>query len=168
MNRLSLAAINHSSPYCVKQRNDRPDDFYFRTDYGVDYEISIKPDDSVMTSGAYMLDVTNRGHGPTPGDPKFRLTLLAIIEEFFTQNNEVMLYITETGDGRQKFRNRLFISWFNTYPNRHLYFIRTAEGKMEKQDNFMAIIVRRDNPRLQQLVAEFDEITALLFDDSIS
>lgn len=167
MNSLSLAAINHSSPYYVKQRIDRPNDFYFRTDYGVDYEISIKPDDSVMPFATYMLDVTNRGHGSTPGDPKFRLTLLAIIEEFFNQNNEVMLYITETGDGRQRFRNRLFMSWFNTYDNRNHYVIRTAEGKMEGQDNFIAIIARCDNPQLQQVIAEFDEITALLFDAPI-
>ena len=166
MNLLSLAAINNSSPYCVKQRNDRPNDFYFRSDFGVDYEISLRPDDTVMPSGTYMLDVTNRGQGPTPGDPKFRLTLLAIIEEFFKQNNEVLLYISETGDGRQNLRNRLFISWFNTYDYRNLYLICTAEGKMEGQDNFMAIILRRDNPRLKEAIEEFEEIAALLFDTS--
>ncbi|MBR1541405.1 MAG: hypothetical protein IJ628_02210 [Bacteroidaceae bacterium] len=166
MNILSLAAINNSSPYCVKQRDDRPYDFYFRTDYDVDYEISIRPDDTVMPFNTYMLDITNRGHAPAPGDPKFRYTLLAIIEEFFTQNNEVLLYITETGDGRQRFRNRLFISWFNTYSQRDRFIVRVAEGKMEGQENFMAIIARRDNQRLQQVIDGFDEITAMLFDDS--
>ena len=31
-----------------------------------------------------------------------------------------MLYIAETGDGKQKFRNRLFVIWFNTLLTLHL------------------------------------------------
>ena len=47
-----------------------------------------------------------------------------------------MLYITETGDGKQMFRNRLFVIWFNTYVHHDKYIIRTAEGKMDGEDNF--------------------------------
>lgn len=53
----------------------------------------------------------------------FLQTLTAIIEEFFTCNNDVMLYIAETGDGKQKFRNRLFVIWFNTYQHRSDYVL---------------------------------------------
>jgi hypothetical protein len=42
--------------------------------------------------------------------------------------------------------------------------IKTAEGKMNGQTNFMAIILRKDNPRLQQAFDEFDETVAFLFD----
>jgi len=53
---------------------------------------------------------------------KLRQTIIAIIEEFFEANgNEAMLYITETGDGKQMFRNRLFIRWFNLYSHHDKY-----------------------------------------------
>ena len=68
-----------------------------------------------------------------------------------------MLYITETGDEKQETRNRLFLRWFNTYENRDRFFIRTAEGKMDGQMNFMAIISRRDNAHLAEVVEEFDD-----------
>ena len=55
---------------------------------------------------------------------------------FEANGNEVMLYITETGDGKQMFRNRLFVIWFNTYVHHDKYIIRTAEGKMDGEDNF--------------------------------
>ena len=42
--------------------------------------------------------------------------------------------------------------------------VRTAEGKMDGQMNFMAIILRKDNPRLQQVFEEFDETITFLFD----
>lgn len=61
-------------------------------------------------------------------DPKFKATLIAIVEEFFRQNNDVMLYVTETKDLKQASRNRLFVRWFNTYKHHELYVIKTADG----------------------------------------
>lgn len=78
-----------------------------------------------------------------------------------------MLYLAETGDGKQAFRNRLFIRWFNNYEQREKYFIKTAEGKMDGQMNFLAIISRMDNPNLQLVIEEFSETVSFLF-DSIS
>ena len=54
--------------------------------------------------------------------------------------------------------------WFNNYENRKDYFLKTAEGKMEGQDNFMAIIAKVDNPRLPQVIEEFEETISILFD----
>ena len=75
-----------------------------------------------------------------------------------------MLYITETGDGKQMFRNRLFIRWFNAYQHHDKYIIRTAEGKMDGQDNFMAVFVQKTNPNSQYVIEVFELITSLLFD----
>ena len=167
MNELSLERVNANAPYEVVRREGRYVHLFFCNDYGVDYEISFRPDDSIVTSGAFALDITRRTQKESPGDPKFRLTLVAIIEEFFWQNNDVMLYLTETGDGRQAMRNMLFIQWFNTYEHRDRYVIRAAEGRMEGQLNFMALFSRTDNPRLQQALDEFEETVSLLFDPPV-
>jgi len=42
--------------------------------------------------------------------------------------------------------------------------MKTAEGKMEGIMNFLAIISRKDNPNLAQVIAEFDETISFLFD----
>lgn len=164
MNALSLENINKVSPYEVTQRVESPCVFSFFTDYGIEYEIVIKANDIFVPSGAYALDIVNVWHQPSPGDPKFQQTLMAIVEEFFSQNDDVMLYVTETRDDKQASRNRLFVRWFHAYEHSDRYVIRTAEGKMDGQMNFMAIILRRDNPRLQQVFEEFDETIAFLFD----
>ena len=49
------------------------------------------------------------------------INLHAPYREFFEQNNDVMLYITETGDKKQAFRDRLFVRWFNTYEHKDRY-----------------------------------------------
>jgi hypothetical protein len=103
MNTLRLEIINLHAPYRVKQREDKPQDYYFRTDYGVEYDISLEEDFSIVPSGVYALDITNREYKRSPLDPKFRMTLIAIVEEFFERNNDVMLYVTETGDKNNHF-----------------------------------------------------------------
>lgn len=164
MNTLNLKDINVQAPYKVTSEDQFPYLFYFYTDFGVEYEISIKANDTFVPSGAFALDIRNKWNQPSPGDPKFRQTLMAIVEEFFRKNNDVLLYVTETKDKKQAFRNRLFIRWFNTYEYRDRFFIKTAEGKMLGQMNFMAIISRFDNPNLQKAIEEFEDTISFLFD----
>ena len=147
----------------MREREDKLHEFYFWSEHGIEYDISFVPNYSIVPSGAYEIGINNRGHQVSPRDPKFLQTLTAIIEEFFSSNNDVMLYLAETGDGKQQFRNRLFVIWFNTYQKRDQYILKTAEGKLEGQDNFMALISRVDNPNLPQAIEEFDETVSILF-----
>ena len=78
--------------------------------------------------------------------------------------NEAMLYLADTGDRKQAFRNRLFVRWFNLYEHRDKFIIETAEGKMDGQMNFLAIISRKDNPMLSIVLEEFNETVSFLFD----
>lgn len=164
MNKLRLANINLHAPYRVWQ-TQQDSHYFFQTEYGIQYDVVFELDRSMISTGAYTIDIINRQHTPSPADLKLRQTITAIIEEFFDVNgDEVMLYLTETGDGRQVFRNRLFIRWFNTYAGRDRFVIRTAEGKMDGQDNFMAIFVRATNPHCQYLIEVFELVTSMLFD----
>ena len=165
MDSINIERINTAAPYQVVLIEDASSNiFYFSTEFGVEYEIIIKSNNLFVPSGAYVLDIINVWHKTSPGDAKFKQTLLSIVEEFFRCHNDVLLYVTETKDSKQAFRNRLFVRWFNTYEMRSLYFIQTAEGKMDGQDNFMAIISRRDNPNLLRAIKEFENTISFLFD----
>ena len=52
----------------------------------------------------------------------------------------------------------------NTYELRDLYIIRTAEGLLDGIMNFTALFSRKDNPRLKELLAEFEETISIEFD----
>ena len=75
-----------------------------------------------------------------------------------------MLYLADTGDRKQAFRNRLFVRWFNIYEHRDQFIIKTAEGKMDGMMNFLAIILRKDNPMKEVVIEEFNETISFLFD----
>ena len=165
MNALSLESINCRSPYRVGQTEYNSTSFYFDTDFGLKYTISFMFEQSFVSSGAYQFCINVEGDGRSPGDMKLRQTVFAIIEEFFDVNGkDVMLYLCETGDEKEGLRNRLFIRWFNTYEQRDKYIIKTADGLLDGQRNFMALFSRKDNPRLKEQIEEFDETVSLLFD----
>ena len=92
------------------------------------------------------------------------MTILYLLESFFKVNKDILLYICETGDGKQAMRNRLFIRWFQQYSEHHLYYLKTVEIQAEGMMNFAAIIVRYDNPRINEIIQEFDMITKTLGD----
>ena len=165
MNTLRLKNINLHAPYRVMQDPEKSNNFYFMSDSGARFDIDFTINDSVIPSGAYEFGITNRRHERSLLDPKLRLTIFAIVEEFFEVNGqEAMLYLADTGDRKQAFRNRLFVRWFNIYEHHDRFIIKTAEGKMDGQMNFLAIFSRKDNPRLSLVIEEFNETIALLFD----
>ena len=164
MEKINLDKINEKALYRVVQIDELPHLFYIHTDFDVDYEISIKQSSALVQSGCYTLNIRNIWGQKSPGDAKFKQTLIAIIEEFFNVYNDVLLYITETEDNKQAFRDRLFVRWFNTYAHRDQFYIQSAQGKMDGKMNFMAIISRLDNARLPQAIKEFEAAVAFLFD----
>ena len=161
MNSLSLHAVNASSSYEVSAVNDGC--YQFFTDYGVHCTVEFVLDDSLLSHETYHLVIVNVNHQKSPSDVKVRDTIIAIIDEFFVENNTTLLYICETGDKRQALRNRLFERWFSTYERKAQYtFVASSLKDDEGIENYAAIIVRNDNPDLSAIVAEFTTTISLL------
>lgn len=161
MNSLSLHAVNASSSYEVSAVNDGC--YQFFTDYGVHCTVEFVLDDSLLSHETYHLLIVNVNHQKSPSDVKVRDTIIAIIDEFFIENNTTLLYICETGDKKQALRNRLFERWFSTYERKAQYtFVASSLKDDEGIENYTAIIVRNDNPDLRAIIAEFTETISLL------
>jgi hypothetical protein len=154
MKELNLGRINYHSPYQVIDNGKG--NFFFRTDYNVLYRISFSEDYTIWTEGAYEFGIYNINGKPSPNDRKLRDTIFSIIEEFFYCNPQILLYQCETGDNRQSLRDRLFLRWFNEYKFSRLYYIKVSSIIVEKQVNYAAIIVQRNNPKLDSIIQDFD------------
>lgn len=70
--------------------------------------------------------------------------------------------ICETGDDKQRLRNRLFVRWFNSYSQRDKYVLKTVEVMDGDIANFAALIIQKSNPKLNEIIMEFDETISLL------
>ena len=102
----------------------------------------------------------------SPGDKKIAQTVICIIEEFFNQNPDILLYMCSTDEGQQSQRARLFLRWFNGAEQQNHYVIRTTEVKGIGIDDkpikeYVAFIVQRSNPHLEDIIRLFDAEVAM-------
>ena len=152
---LSISEINKKADYSV-ERDEITGSYDFTTDYGVQISIDFDDDFMITSSVSYQLIIGNANNKKSPRDHKLQKTVIAILEEFFEKNQAALLYICETGDGKQGIRSRLFSYWFEQYDNNLRYSIHTVCIKDEEGiDNFAALIIRNDNPNIADAVNEF-------------
>ena len=88
---------------------------------------------------------------------RIKETIQCIIEEFFLTNPDILLYQCETGDSRQAMRARLFTRWFNEFDKRDRFYVKVSILRDEEVDNYIAIIVQKSNPKLNDILRDFDE-----------
>lgn len=107
MQSLALNMINDEAPYKVFW-HEKSRTYRFKTDYDVVLAIAFDEDDMIECADSYVFSVINVNNMPSPRDMKMRETVMLVIENFFKANQAALLYICESGDGKQQMRGRLF------------------------------------------------------------
>ena len=159
---IDLESYNSRSPYKAAKSSD--DGFYeFVTDYGVHYSIGFMLDDSIINHETYQFIIANVNNKISPNDDKVHIAVMVMIDEFFKKNNKTMLYICETGDGKQAMKNRLFQYWFSKYERKAEFtYLSSSITDMEGVVNYATLIIRNDNPNLVEVITQFTETIQLL------
>lgn len=161
MKPLDISRINEKAPYRVGY-DEVAESYDFVTDSGVHLSVAFDSAELIIHSGeAYQLIITNSNYKKSPGDRKVKDTILCIVEEFFEQN-QALLYICETGDGKQRGRNRLFEIWIRAYERKDRFFVYFTSVMDDGVDNYAALIIRADHPNAAALSAEFTEVAQSL------
>lgn len=158
MKALDIVRLQLSSPYTIVREGD---EYLFRTDRDILYAVSFQIYDAIPGLTAYWFDLSNRSHRASPNDAKVRETVIAIIEEFFYQNPDILLYMCDTADEQQAMRARLFLRWFNGYEQQKKYAIRTAVLKDEGIESYIALIIQRSHPLFEEITNLFDTEIAM-------
>jgi len=158
--KLSADKINETSPYWVIPLDEKS--FRFRTDNGVVYVVGFYADNIFSINDAYHFYISNANHQHGPNDPKVLATVIAVIEEFFRQEPMVMLYICDPRDHRQSARNRLYLRWFNDYINSSDFRLYSESVMYKSVDYYAGLIMRKDNPYYDDVVATFHRIAEML------
>lgn len=154
MRELSLQRINEKSPYIVAPFQGG---FSFTTEAGIQYSVHFTEEFAIGGCNTYQFMFSKLTKEHVALDNHIKQTLIVIIEEFFRFNHDVLLYICDTSDNREAFRNRLFARWFRQFAENGAFVFRSANSEIEGQGFYAAIIVERDNPKLPAIIADFEE-----------
>ncbi|MBQ9230320.1 MAG: hypothetical protein IJ190_03960 [Prevotella sp.] len=157
MKSLNIEAINLHSPYIVGYDGKA---FIFVTDSGITYRVDFEQDNNPFFV-AYWFNLANPDNMKSPNDIKIAQTVICIIEEFFSVNPEVLLYMCSTDNSQQAQRARLFLRWFNGYEQQKRYVIKSSEVRGEDANGkpiteYVALIVQRTHPQLEEIVYHFN------------
>lgn len=158
MNALDTQHLFYDSPYPVTLDGE---EYIFKTDYDIVYAASFKQESFFDPIPAYWFDLMNRSGKSSPSDPKVRETVIRIIVEFFRVNPDIMLYMCDNANDQQAQRHRLFLRWFTGNEQSKLFFIKTEMVVDEGMENFIAIIVPRSHPYLDDIIERFNEEIAM-------
>lgn len=154
MNPLSLDRINAKAPYQVSVSAEKGY-FDFDTWQGVSYSVSLTEEFELGGCMSYQIGVRNANNKHGSFDPKIRETIIAILEEFFRSNQNVLLYVCDTSDQREEARNRLFIKWFRDFAVPEQYSFCSADTVVEGEGFYTAIIVENTNPHLEAIKQDY-------------
>lgn len=156
MRPLDLNVINTQSPYPIWRQGEY---YYFRTDHDIVYKVSFDKEEAFQEDKAYWFNLSNAVNTKSPRDHKIRETIFVLLEDFFYENPDILLYICDTANGKQAQRDRLFLGWFKKYGN-HSFTILTAKISDEGEDDYVAMILQKSHPHYTTIVNRFnDEIS---------
>lgn len=157
MIQLPLELINEQSPYEVSYAPNG--DFVFATNLGIHYLISFESEQPMGGCDTFQFVIQKLDKQRSPHDAKIEQAILAILNVFFSEHLDVLLYMCDDSDGREANRNRLFLTWFKKHAAPDRFTIRTASAIVEGKGFYAAIIVENRNPLLDTIIADF-EMTA--------
>ena len=140
----SVDKLNLRSPYRLSQINDLT--FRFVTDQQIHYTVGFYKDTFFMDDGAYHFFIDNNQHEHGSYDPKILDVVTVILEEFFSQEPTVMLYICDPSDDRQAARDRLYHLWFYDDARSHEMTLFSDSVTFKKTKYYAGILLRHDHP----------------------
>lgn len=158
MEMLDLVAINQNSPYVVLFDGTS---YVFDTCNGARIAVAFAPQQTVAFLNGYWLGIENQNGIPTLSDKNVRKTVFCILEEFFHNNPDYLLYICEYKDDRQEIRNRMFRSWFNSYEYKERFFFMSKQTKYQDNETYVSLIVAKNNYMYDEIKGFFDEVVEL-------
>ncbi|WP_148229832.1 DUF6169 family protein [Bacteroides helcogenes] len=113
-------------------------------------------DVNIFNENAYQFAFTEVSDKRSDMDLKVVRTLLAIIEAFFCDNRNIMLFICYDMDNSGGAHSRLFQFWYQKYNRLSRYYMNNNTINIEGFYFYTAMVCRIDHPDFENKVDEYE------------
>lgn len=136
-------------------------DYSFVSRDGIKYRVFFSPLQECYPElpNTYSFSIEPEDRTPHPFDRRIAMTVVAILERFFRNNENAMIMICDTLDGKERKRRKLFDRWFKMYNDGRLIKMDAA-GSVDQYELFLSIYFTKTNPNKEQLKVAFQELLA--------
>ncbi|HPN58037.1 MAG TPA: DUF6169 family protein [Chitinophagaceae bacterium] len=161
------------SPYPL-QVNDEYS-FEFITETGIRYKIYFLDysylfnDYTHITCPVYSFNIDAIEGNPdlSPGDDRVGATVSVVMNLFFSQVDNVGVYVCDTLDDRQQARKRKFDSWFYAFNDGSL-IKEDGLAIVEGTEIYNALLLHKNNSQLTEIILAYKELNERAGDKDIS
>lgn len=161
------------SPYPL-QVNDEYS-FEFITETGIRYKIYFLDysylfnDYTHITCPVYSFNIDAIEGNPdlSPGDDRVGGTVSVVMNLFFSQVDNVGVYVCDTLDDRQQARKRKFDSWFYAFNDGSL-IKEDGLAIVEGTEIYNALLLHKNNSQLTEIILAYKELNERAGDKDIS
>jgi hypothetical protein len=167
---VDITEINSEAPYRVCWETEGKS-LLFSTHNGFEYKVTFFRDDHLFAG----LPVSRFSFSPsdTPAadrhifDPGVKETVFQILKNFLSRNHQVMVFICDNDDGRQKNRFRLFNTWFlkTNKAFEEKFVVQPVEYSQEGISFYAGMVLRSDHPSKEQYLNALYKYMQLLQDE---
>lgn len=116
--------------------------------------------------GTYSFSIEPESRTPHKMDRRIALTVVDILRSFFANNENAMIMVCDTLDGKEMKRRKLFDRWFLQYGDGN---ILKYDGSAQADDYtlYISIYFTKKNPNRNQLVAAFYDLLKTDIDELV-
>ena len=111
----------------------------------------------ILCLPTFIRSTLSRNKTPHPIDKRIALTVIHILRQFFSRNENAMIMVCDNLDGKEQKREMLFARWFMQYNDGS---IRKYDASSATDDYvlYVSLFMHRDNPNARQLVNAFYDL----------
>ena len=106
----------------------------------------------------YAFNIEPEDRRPHPIDRRIAATVVEILRRFFENEENAMIMICDSSDGKEHKRRLLFDFWFDLYNDGTLSKM-DASASTPEYDMYLSIYYKNQNPNKKQLLEAFRELT---------
>ena len=136
-------------------------DYTFISRDGIKYRVFFSPLQEFypLLPNTYSFSIEPEDRRPHPLDRRIAVTVVSILERFFENDENAMIMICDTLDGKERKRRKLFDRWFKMFNNGRLIKMDAA-GSVDQYELFLSIYFTATNPHKEQLKTAFLDLLA--------
>ena len=159
-------------PYNFTKNDSDSSEYAFITSSGMIYSVAfVKADfyfpnnDSFKNDTFELVIQLDESQKNTWAGRDFNIpsTIASIFKDFFQHHEKVVVFSCDTTDGKQAARNRKFDDWFGQFNDDSLLKLNETIFDIENQfQYFMSMIISKENPHKEEIMAAFKELTKTL------
>lgn len=92
-------------------------------------------------------------------DDRTGLTIVTIVKKFLEGLENAVVYVCDTGDGRELLRKRKFDLWFRKYDDGTIIKV-DGHIAVPNFNIYNAILIHKDNPKKNRFIEVFNDLNA--------